>query len=124
MSVISILQRLLPVLFLVAACTSAPASAPASTPAVPAAPAPGEQREEKQILRIGTAVMHPYPTPQANAAFHFLVWPMLDNRTQFGPNYELKPSVAEKWQLSADRLTWTLTIRKDMTFANGDPLTS
>jgi peptide/nickel transport system substrate-binding protein len=36
----------------------------------------------------------------------------------------LKPSVATKWETSADALTYTLTIASGLTFSNGDALTA
>jgi peptide/nickel transport system substrate-binding protein len=42
------------------------------------------------------------------------------------PNHEgrIVGALAEKWETSADNLTWTFTLRKGVTFHNGDPLTS
>lgn len=37
---------------------------------------------------------------------------------------ELKPSAAESWEYSDDALTLTLHLRDDMTFSDGDPVTS
>jgi peptide/nickel transport system substrate-binding protein len=34
------------------------------------------------------------------------------------------PALASSWQISEDSLTWTFTLRRDMTFHNGDKLTS
>ncbi|GIW06170.1 MAG: ABC transporter substrate-binding protein [Dehalococcoidia bacterium] len=49
---------------------------------------------------------------------------MYDNLTQFGPKFAVQPSVAQRWSLSADRLTWTFQLREDLTFSNGEPLTA
>lgn len=53
-----------------------------------------------------------------------MFWPMYDNLTRFGTNYAVEPSLATKWDVSADGLTWTFTIRNDVKFSNGDPLTA
>jgi peptide/nickel transport system substrate-binding protein len=34
------------------------------------------------------------------------------------------PALASRWQISEDSLTWTFTLRRDVTFHNGDKLTS
>ena len=36
---------------------------------------------------------------------------------------ELKPGIAEKWELAQDQLSWTFNIRKGVKFHNGDDLT-
>ena len=40
------------------------------------------------------------------------------------PGEKMGPSLAEKWEESADGLTYTFTLRPDLKFHNGDPLTS
>jgi peptide/nickel transport system substrate-binding protein len=113
---------------LVTACAptaQAPAPAPAgTTTSGSSAPAPAEQRDENQVIRVGVTGLIGNPTPQSSSSNLFMFWPMYDSLTQFGANYEVKPSIAEKWDLSADGKTWTFTIRKDMKWPNGDPLTA
>ena len=44
-----------------------------------------------------------------------------------GFNYEkggLGPGVAERWERSADNMSWTFYLRKDVRWHNGDPLTA
>ena len=101
----------------------APAS-PSATPGGAAPAAPAEQRDEQQVLRVAVGVMIGNPTPQASRTNLFQFWPLYDNLTSFGPNYEVRPWVAQRWSVSPDGLTWTFTIRSDMKFSNGDPLTS
>lgn len=36
----------------------------------------------------------------------------------------IRPDLAEKWELSPDRLTWTVTIRQGVVFSDGTPLTA
>ena len=36
----------------------------------------------------------------------------------------VEPSLATSWKQSADKLSWTFTLRKGVTFSNGQPLTS
>jgi ABC-type transport system substrate-binding protein len=37
---------------------------------------------------------------------------------------KIVPDLAEKWDISADRLTWTFHLRKGVTFSDGSPLTA
>lgn len=36
----------------------------------------------------------------------------------------IKPMLAEKWDVSADNMTYTLHLRKDVKFQSGNPLTA
>jgi len=114
--------------FLASACSpAAPTPAPSNnggTTSGSSAPAPAEVRDENQVIKVGVTGLIGNPTPQSSSSNLFEFWPMYDSLTQFGANYEVKPSVAEKWDLSADGKTWTFTIRKDMKWPNGDPLTA
>lgn len=109
---------------LLAMACSAPA-APA-TPAAPAAPptAVPEQRAEQQVLRIGVNSILANPTPQATFSNIYQFFPLYDPLTQFGPEFEVRPSVAEKWELLPDGTTWRFTVRKDMTWPGGEKLTA
>jgi peptide/nickel transport system substrate-binding protein len=49
---------------------------------------------------------------------------MYDELLTFDPQGNVVGSVAEKYDLSQDGLTWTFNIRKGIKFHNGDPLTS
>ncbi|MFN8534044.1 MAG: ABC transporter substrate-binding protein [Dehalococcoidia bacterium] len=106
----------------VACAPNAPATPPQQTGG--AVPPATEQRDEAQVLRVAVGTMIGNPTPQASRTNHYQYWPLYDNLTMFGPKYEVRPSVAEKWAVSPDGLMWTFTIRNGMKFANGDPLTS
>lgn len=47
-----------------------------------------------------------------------------ENLVRFDENGELQPSLAEKWEVSEDGLTWTFKIRDGVKFSNGNPLTA
>ncbi|MCS6801753.1 MAG: ABC transporter substrate-binding protein [Chloroflexota bacterium] len=107
----------------ISASACAPATAPAQTGA-PAQPAV-ETRAAQQVIQIGTAFSMSTLSPRgALPPAPFLYWPMYDNLTQFGPKYEVKPSVAERWSVSPDGRTWTFNLRRDVKFWNGQPLTA
>src|SRR5437868_5161965 len=107
---------------LIVSCT-----APASTPSAPAPSGttqPAEQRDDAQVINIGVGLLPAYLTPQASTTQHVFLWPLYDNLTQFGPNFEVRPSLAQRWELSADRLTWTFVLRQDVTWPDGSALTA
>ena len=47
-----------------------------------------------------------------------------DTLAEPDPTGKIVPSLAEKWDISADGMTWTFTLRKGVVFHNGDKLTS
>ncbi len=49
---------------------------------------------------------------------------MYDSLLRHSPGGKLIPGIAEKWQMSADGLSWTFYLRKGVQFHNGDPLTA
>ena len=44
--------------------------------------------------------------------------------TKFDEKMNIVPWLAESWETSDDKLTWTFKIRNDVKFSNGDPLTA
>lgn len=50
---------------------------------------------------------------------------LVDRLTYQNPEtFEIEPWIATDWTLSDDRLTYTFTLRDDVTFSNGEPLTA
>ena len=47
-----------------------------------------------------------------------------ENLTRFDEKGDLKPFLAESWEVSEDKLTWTFKIKDNITFSNGNPLTA
>ncbi|MCL6648861.1 MAG: ABC transporter substrate-binding protein [Chloroflexi bacterium] len=113
----------LPFLVVIVAAACAPA-APV-TPAVSGGVgAPREERAESQALRVIAGALIGNPTPQASNSNAYQYFPLYDSLTVFGENATVLPWIATKWEASADGLTWTFTIRDDVTFSNGDKLTA
>ncbi|MCS6802933.1 MAG: ABC transporter substrate-binding protein [Chloroflexota bacterium] len=101
------------------------ACAPAAPTATPAAPGqPRQERAENQALRIAPSSIPANLTPAAGFANYVVFTPMYDTPTTLGKDFAVEPAVATKWELSADGRTWTLTIRSDLVFHNGDRLTA
>ena len=107
---------------LLAAC--APTSPPAPAAPAPGAPAPVNERAERQVLRIGGSMFPSNPTPQGGTFFPQYFAPLYDTLTWFGPGFSIVPAVAERWDVSADGLTWTFTLRRDMRWPDGSALTA
>ena len=99
----------------------APAPAPAPTPAPAPAPAPTGPYGQ---LRIGTSALGNerfYP-PFADLSTKSIVAPMFDFLVG-APKTVLAPVlIAEKWEVAADGLSWTFSIRKGIKFHNGEDL--
>ncbi len=49
---------------------------------------------------------------------------LFEGLTTFGPDGKPQPGVAERWEISPDRLTYTFYFRDDARWSNGDPVTT
>jgi len=58
---------------------------------------------------------------QAGAEVFNLIY---DPLVSFDENLQLRPNLAAEWTQSADQLTWTFTLRDDVSWHDGEPLTS
>lgn len=115
-------QPLVVLTIVIAACAPA---APTAVPAAPAAPGqPQPQRAENQSLKIAASSIPANLTPAAGFANFVVVSPLYDTPTTLGRDFNVLPAVATKWDLSADGRTWTLTIRPDVVFQNGEKVTA
>ncbi|MBI4307370.1 MAG: ABC transporter substrate-binding protein [Chloroflexi bacterium] len=115
------------------AAPAAPAR-PAATPTPifrPATPTPGSTTQ--QARRGGVLVTTHFVDPahldviqHVSIEMHQVMGPAYSTLLQFDPddNEKIIPDVAEKWQVSNDGLTYTLTLRKNVKFHDGKPLTS
>ena len=97
----------------------APAALVATSPAAAADPV---------TLRIGVTqtatdtALNPF---LAESGQDWLMMPdVYDLLIEFGPNLEPAPGLAEKWETSADGLTWTYHIRQGATWQDGQPVTA
>ncbi|QGG41594.1 ABC transporter substrate-binding protein [Aeromicrobium yanjiei] len=84
----------------------------------------------KDVDRNGTLKVAmnypPYPldphkaaSTQASFPFTTLVY---DNLTRMGPDLQLEPMLATKWEFSDDNTSVTFTLRDDVTFSDGEKL--
>jgi peptide/nickel transport system substrate-binding protein len=116
------LQRLL--VIAAAGLAFAVGCAPTAGPTASSAPAAHEQRAENQTIRIAFSFVYATMSPDVASGWPYMGVPMYDTLARYGAGYTVTPSVATKWDLSADGLTWTFTLRDDVKFWNGDPLTA
>ncbi|GIW12206.1 MAG: diguanylate phosphodiesterase [Dehalococcoidia bacterium] len=93
--------------------------------AVPAARNPaGEIPAEVPVLRVGAQGIAADLVPRDTAIPWYQFWPMYDSLTQLGKDYRVEPSLAERWELAPDGLSWTFTLRRDVRWPDGSPLTA
>ena len=82
----------------------------------------GERLREDQTLRLGVnrnLVGGPEDYWYAHASLK-----IYESLVEYDDNFNLLPGLATEWTLSGDGLTWTFTLRDDVTFSNGEPFTS
>ncbi|MCS7002789.1 MAG: ABC transporter substrate-binding protein, partial [Dehalococcoidia bacterium] len=95
----------------------------ACAPAAPTTPTGGSTtptRADNQVIRIGFSFSPASMSPAAALTpIPFAYWPMYDNLTMYGPNYEVRPSAASRWEVSPDGRTWLFTIRNDIPWPDG-----
>ena len=54
-----------------------------------------------------------------------IVGALFEGLTQYDPKTaEPRPAVAERWEVTADNLTWTFHLRSTAKWSNGDPVTA
>jgi peptide/nickel transport system substrate-binding protein len=109
-------------LLLLAACTPTPSPTGGTTSVAPSPP--GEQRADNQVIRVGVNGLPNNLTPQATTTFAHMFFPLYDSLTVLNDRFEPQPQLAERWDLSADGLTWRFFIRKDVKWPDGSSLTA
>jgi peptide/nickel transport system substrate-binding protein len=98
------------------AATTAPAAAPTTAPAAAAAAPTGTLRYA--AADFSSESMDPI---LVGGTWY---WTMYDSLLTYDAQGNVVPSVAERYELSQDGLTWTFKIRRGIKFWNGDPLTA
>ena len=65
----------------------------------------------------------PDPVMDGSLAGYNYYYNTFDQLTQLDADGAIQPRLATKWEPSADFTSWTFTLRDDVTFTNGEPLT-
>jgi len=127
--VIIVRSRLLAlgVTLLASALVTVPFAAPAGAASAPARAAEAANSQDGKLLRIGVSrevdTLNPFMsitlmgTSILRSQFEFLTTYSQGSMTPEG-------ALAEKWETSDDKLTWTFHIRKGMKWSDGKPVTA
>ena len=107
--------------FLISAC--APAAPVPSQAQTGGAVQPSETRSANQVLRVAQGSIPTSLSPEQGETHRPVFWLMYDMLVYLDGTFSPVPSVAEKWEL-VNPTTYRFTLRKDLTFSNGDKLTA
>ncbi|MBM2825770.1 MAG: hypothetical protein HW402_1434 [Dehalococcoidales bacterium] len=135
---VALLVTLVGILALAGCAKSAPVPAPAPTPAPTPAPVPAPAPAPKPTptptpvgpygeLRIAQSSLYGEkfdPTVQTTGPRSMMLNQYLDFLIVRGTKSEPIPGILEKWAMSPDALSWTLSLRKGLKFHNGDTITA
>ena len=84
----------------------------------------GDKAADTKPLKIGVTNFADSLEPTENAfGWTVMRYGMGETLTQFDKKMNIQPWLAESWEISDDKLTWTFKIR-DVKFSNGRPLTA
>src|SRR5471032_3530896 len=86
----------------------------------PAAPA-GAQTI-KAVMHSDVKILDPiWTTAYIQRNFGYMVW---DTLFAMDEKFDVKPQMVDKYDVSADKLTWTFTLRDGLVWSDGKPVTS
>jgi peptide/nickel transport system substrate-binding protein len=104
-------------------CTSKPNANPA--PQTSGAPAAGQGVQDATITMATVAEPNFNPwTPTGFVESEPLTELLFNGLTAWGQDYQPIPALATDWKASDDGLTWTINLRKDVTWSDGKPFTA
>jgi peptide/nickel transport system substrate-binding protein len=106
--------------------SSSSASASVSSSASSPSPSAASTTAALKTLVVGAPQAPPTLDPTSNAAQaidEVVDYNVLQHLVQLAPNGTIVPVLATGYTVSADRKTYTFTIRQGVKFSNGDPLT-
>src|SRR5258708_12653202 len=85
--------------------------------AVPA----GAQTTIKAVMHSDVKLLDPiWTTAYIQRNFGYMVW---DTLFAVDDQFEVKPQMVDKYDVSADKLTWTFTLRDGLQWSNATPAT-
>jgi peptide/nickel transport system substrate-binding protein len=76
----------------------------------------------KVVMHSDVKILDPiWTTAYIQRNHGYMVW---DTLFAFDEKFEVKPQMVDKWSESADKMTWTFTLRDGLEWTNGTPVTS
>ena len=76
----------------------------------------------KAVMHSDVKLLDPiWTTAYIQRNFGYMVW---DTLFALDEKFEVKPQMVDKYDVSADKLTWTFTLRDGLQWSNGTPVTS
>src|SRR4051812_3317505 len=84
--------------------------------------APAGAQTIKAVMHSDVKILDPiWTTAYIQRNFGYMVW---DTLFSMDEKFEVQPQMAEKYEVSADKLTWTFTLREGLQWSDGKPVTS
>src|SRR5213083_2302451 len=83
---------------------------------------PAAAQTLKAVMHSDVKILDPiWTTAYIQRNFGYMVW---DTLFAYDEKFEVKPQMVEKYDVSADKLTWTFTLRDGLVWSDGKPVTS
>src|SRR5262249_40693971 len=83
---------------------------------------PAQAQTIKAVMHSDVELLDPiWTTAYIQRNFGYMVW---DTLFAMDEKFEVKPQMVDKYDVSADKLTWTFTLRDGLQWSNGTPVTS
>jgi peptide/nickel transport system substrate-binding protein len=85
-------------------------------------PAGVQAQTLKVVMHSDVKILDPiWTTAYIQRNFGYMVW---DTLFAMGETFAVKPQMVDKYEVSADKLTWTFTLRDGLLWSNGQPVTA
>src|SRR5882757_9042977 len=82
---------------------------------------PAEAQTIKVVMHSDVKILDPiWTTAYIQRNFGYMVW---DTLFAMDEKFEVKPQMVDKYDVSADKLTWTFTLRDGLMWSDGKPVT-
>jgi peptide/nickel transport system substrate-binding protein len=83
---------------------------------------PAQAQTVKAVMHSDVKILDPiWTTAYIQRNFGYMVW---DTLFAVDEKFEVKPQMVDKYDVSADKLTWTFTLRDGLVWSDGKPVTS
>src|SRR5471032_998700 len=84
--------------------------------------APAAAQTIKAVMHSDVKILDPiWTTAYIQRNFGYMVW---DTLFAIDDKFEPKAQMVDKWDVSADKLTWTFTLRDGLVWHDGQPVTA